>query len=77
MMFPTLWRKWIKECINMTTTSVLVNGSPATEFPLESGLRQGDTLSAIYFFRLLKDFMLRWRRWLIMAFSLGTRLVMM
>ncbi|MCH92345.1 cysteine-rich receptor-like protein kinase [Trifolium medium] len=26
MTFPTLWRKWIKECVCMATTSVLVNG---------------------------------------------------
>jgi len=32
MGFPTLWRKWIKECIGMTTASVLVNGSPTDEF---------------------------------------------
>jgi len=25
MGFPTLWRKWIKECVGTTTTSVLVN----------------------------------------------------
>ncbi|KEH15328.1 hypothetical protein MTR_1350s0010, partial [Medicago truncatula] len=26
MSFPTLWRKWIKECVCTATTSVLVNG---------------------------------------------------
>ncbi|GAU45194.1 hypothetical protein TSUD_138990 [Trifolium subterraneum] len=45
MGFPTLWRKWIKECICTATTPVLVNGSPIDEFPLERGLRQGDPLS--------------------------------
>ncbi|GAU13014.1 hypothetical protein TSUD_173140 [Trifolium subterraneum] len=39
MGFPTLWRKWIKECICTATTSVIVNGSPTDEFPLERGLR--------------------------------------
>lgn len=28
MNFPTIWRKWIYECIGITTTSILVNGSP-------------------------------------------------
>ncbi|MCI24871.1 receptor-like kinase, partial [Trifolium medium] len=26
MVFPTLWRKWIKECVGTATASVLVNG---------------------------------------------------
>lgn len=42
MSFPVLWRKWIKECVSTATASVLVNGIPTDEFPLERGLRQGD-----------------------------------
>jgi hypothetical protein len=41
MAFPLLWRKWIKECVTTATTSILVNGSPTSEFPLKRGLRQG------------------------------------
>ncbi|MCI91574.1 receptor-like kinase, partial [Trifolium medium] len=26
MSFPTMWRKWIKECVCTATSSVLVNG---------------------------------------------------
>ncbi|GAU24838.1 hypothetical protein TSUD_157510 [Trifolium subterraneum] len=49
MSFPSLWRKWIKECVCTATASVLVNGSPTDEFPLERGLKQGDPLSPFLF----------------------------
>jgi len=37
MAFPTLWRKWMKECISTATVSVLVNGSPTEEFQMKRG----------------------------------------
>lgn len=49
MSFPTLWRKWIKECVCTATASVLVNGSPTDKFHLERGLLQCDPLSPFLF----------------------------
>lgn len=39
MNFPTLWRKWIYECVGTETTSVLVNECPTDEFKIRRGLR--------------------------------------
>jgi hypothetical protein len=50
MAFPTLWRKWMRECVSTATASILVNGCPTEEFYLKRGLRQGNPLSPFFFF---------------------------
>ncbi|XP_022003012.1 uncharacterized protein LOC110900430 [Helianthus annuus] len=49
MGFPDLWRKWVMGVLSTARTSVLVNGSPTTEFEIQRGVRQGDLLSPLLF----------------------------
>ncbi|GKU89787.1 hypothetical protein SLEP1_g3881 [Rubroshorea leprosula] len=43
------WRNWIKECLQSSMISILVNGSPTQQFPVNKGIRQGDPLSPFLF----------------------------
>jgi hypothetical protein len=49
MNFPTLWRKWIMECMSTTLTLILVNGSPIKEYKFERRLIQGGPFSPFIF----------------------------
>ncbi|GKD64970.1 putative RNA-directed DNA polymerase, eukaryota, reverse transcriptase zinc-binding domain protein [Tanacetum coccineum] len=47
--FGNKWRMWIASCLKNSRASILVNGSPTSEFELSKGLRQGDPMSPFLF----------------------------
>ena len=47
--FCARWIGWIKECLESSTISILVNGSPTKEFVPTRGLRQGDPMAPFLF----------------------------
>ena len=47
--FSSKWIKWIEGCLRSASLSILVNGSPSTEFIPQRGLRQGDPLAPLLF----------------------------
>ncbi|XP_071741061.1 uncharacterized protein [Rutidosis leptorrhynchoides] len=49
MGFGSKWCRWILACLKSASISILINGSPTTEFSMGRGVRQGDPLSPFLF----------------------------
>nr|GEZ58458.1 RNA-directed DNA polymerase, eukaryota [Tanacetum cinerariifolium] len=53
--FGSKWRSWIRGSLSSGKASVLVNGSPTTEFHFHRGLKQGDPLAPFLFLLIMES----------------------
>nr|GFA22905.1 RNA-directed DNA polymerase, eukaryota [Tanacetum cinerariifolium] len=54
--FGSNWCKWIRGILSSSMASILINGSPTSEFPLLCGLKQGNPLAFYLFILIMESF---------------------
>ncbi|GJY31016.1 RNA-directed DNA polymerase, eukaryota [Tanacetum coccineum] len=60
--FGSKWRSWIRGSLSSGKASILVNGSPTSEFHLHKGLKQGDPLAPFLFILIMESLHLSFSR---------------
>ncbi|GJR26099.1 RNA-directed DNA polymerase, eukaryota [Tanacetum coccineum] len=60
--FGSKWRSWIRGSLSSGKASILVNGSPTSEFHLHRGLKQGDPLAPFLFILIMESLHLSFSR---------------
>ncbi|GJZ99502.1 RNA-directed DNA polymerase, eukaryota [Tanacetum coccineum] len=60
--FGSKWYSWIRGSLSSGKASILVNGSPTSEFHLHRGLKQGDPLAPFLFILIMKSLHLLFSR---------------
>ncbi|GJS26391.1 RNA-directed DNA polymerase, eukaryota [Tanacetum coccineum] len=53
--FGSKWCSWIRGCLHSGMASVLLNGSPTSEFQFHCGLKQGDPLAPYLFILIMES----------------------